>query len=243
MYLLPAIDILDGKVVRLARGDYAAVTVYNADPIEQAQSFKEQGVQWIHVVDLDGARTGLPSATALIEGIIASSGLNVEVGGGIRSLETIERYVSAGAARVVIGTRLASDPAFIREACRRYGDLICAGIDAREGEVAIEGWREGSSIAAAELVGELKGWGIQHLVYTDIARDGMQTGIDAAAYERIAASAGFPVTASGGIATLDDLRALQALGDAVVEGAITGRAIYEGSLSIAEAVALCSPSE
>ncbi|MDR3307324.1 MAG: 1-(5-phosphoribosyl)-5-[(5-phosphoribosylamino)methylideneamino]imidazole-4-carboxamide isomerase [Coriobacteriales bacterium] len=238
MYLLPAIDLLDGKAVRLARGDYDAVTVYNDDPVAQARAFAREGATWIHVVDLDGARSGEPSNTGVIERIIAATGLNIEVGGGVRTLAVIERLVQAGARRVVLGTKLARDPAFAREAVARYGDALCAGVDARDGEVAIEGWREGAGIPAVELIAQLAGWGIQHLVYTDIARDGMQTGIDAAAYVRVAQAAGFPVIASGGISTLDDLRALMALGSQTVEGAIVGRAVYEGSFTVHEAVGL-----
>jgi phosphoribosylformimino-5-aminoimidazole carboxamide ribotide isomerase len=156
----------------------------------------------------------------------------------VRTLESIERLVAAGASRVVIGTRLVTDPAFARKAVERFGDIVCAGVDARAGEVAIEGWRQGSGVAAAELVEQLAGWGIRHLVYTDIARDGMQTGIDAAAYGQLARAAGFPVTASGGISTLDNLRALAALGDDLVEGAIAGRALYERAFTVTEAIAL-----
>jgi phosphoribosylformimino-5-aminoimidazole carboxamide ribotide isomerase len=238
MYLLPAIDLLGGKAVRLARGDYNAVTVYNDDPVDQARRFRDEGAEWLHVVDLDGARSGTPSNSPIIEAVIAATGLRVEVGGGVRTLESIERLVAAGASRVVIGTRLATDPAFARKAVGRFGDIVCAGVDARAGEVAIEGWRQGGGVAAAELVEQLAGWGIRHLVYTDIARDGMQTGIDAAAYGQLARVAGFPVTASGGISTLDDLRALAALGDDLVEGAIAGRALYERTFTVTEAIAL-----
>ncbi|MDR3037457.1 MAG: 1-(5-phosphoribosyl)-5-[(5-phosphoribosylamino)methylideneamino]imidazole-4-carboxamide isomerase [Coriobacteriales bacterium] len=242
MQLLPAIDLLDGKAVRLARGDYDAVTVYNADPVAQARLFADAGAAWIHVVDLDGARTGTPVNSALIERIIDATGLKIEVGGGVRSIQTIEQLAKAGASRVVLGTRLVCDPAFAREAVARFGELICAGVDARAGEVAIEGWREGSGVAVSELVCELKSWGIRHLVYTDIARDGMQTGIDVVAYERIARIAGFAVTASGGISSLDDLRALAALGDGVVEGAIAGRALYEAAFTVQEALAVLGGS-
>jgi phosphoribosylformimino-5-aminoimidazole carboxamide ribotide isomerase len=240
MHLLPAIDLLDGKAVRLARGDYSAVTVYNDDPIEQARRFAAEGARWLHVVDLDGARTGVPANYATVEAIIAATGLEVEVGGGVRSLETLERLASAGASRVVIGTRLVTDPDFAREAVARFGALVCAGVDARAGQVAIEGWRETGGITADALARQLSAWGIRHLVYTDIARDGMQTGIDAATYAEMARAAGFAITASGGVSTLDDLRALAALGDEVVEGAIAGRAIYEGSFTVSEALEECA---
>lgn len=243
MILLPAIDILGGKAVRLAQGSYDAVTVYNEDPAAQALEFKKQGATWVHIVDLDGARTGVPANIETIERIIRTTGLRVEVGGGVRSLETIERLAQAGAARIVLGTKLVTDPDLVREACRRFGGLIVAGVDARDGEVAIEGWREGAGVPAAELVKELKSLGVFHLVYTDIARDGMQTGIDAAAYAAISKSAGFPVTASGGISSLEDLCALARLGTRTVDGAIAGRAIYEGSFTVAEAVALLKKAE
>jgi phosphoribosylformimino-5-aminoimidazole carboxamide ribotide isomerase len=237
MNILPAIDLLGGKAVRLARGDYNAVTVYNDDPVAQALDFAGQGATWLHVVDLDGARSGEAVNHAVIARIIAASGLAVEVGGGVRSLETIERLLDAGATRVVLGTRLATDPAFALEACSRYGDAICAGVDAKEGMVAVQGWTDTTGMPAAELVRKLAGWGIGHLVYTDIAKDGMQTGIDAAAYKQLAEAAGFPVIASGGISTLADLQALAALGDQVIEGAICGRAIYEKNFTVKEAIA------
>ncbi|MDR1422110.1 MAG: 1-(5-phosphoribosyl)-5-[(5-phosphoribosylamino)methylideneamino] imidazole-4-carboxamide isomerase [Coriobacteriales bacterium] len=243
MQLLPAIDLLGGRVVRLARGNFDAVTIYNDDPLAQAQLFADQGVRWLHVVDLDGARTGTPFHLATIEALVACPGLSVEVGGGVRSLETVERLAQAGAQRIVIGTQLISDPEFCRIALRDFGDLICAGVDARNGEVAIEGWREGSGVPAVELIAELAFWGVRHLVYTDIIRDGMQTGIDGAAYQRVAACAGFAVTASGGIGTLDDLRELAVLGDNIVEGAIVGRAIYEGNFTPTEALQAISESE
>lgn len=236
MIFFPAIDILGGKAVRLAKGDYDAVTVYNDDPVAQAHLFAEQGATWIHLVDLDGARQGVPVNASLIERIVTQVGIKVEVGGGVRSLETIERLVGLGAARVIVGTKLAKDPAFIASAVAAFGPHLVAGVDARGGEVAIEGWREGVGIPAEELIAELSGRGIRHLVYTDIARDGMQTGVDAETYRRIAHIAGFPVIASGGVGTLEDLCALAALGPDVVEGAITGRALYEGSFTVAEGV-------
>ena len=239
MYLLPAIDLLDGKVVRLAKGDYNRVTVYNNDPVAQALSFAEQGATWIHIVDLDGARFGVPKHTKTIADIIAATGLCLEVGGGVRGFDAIEQLLKAGASRVILGTKLIADPAFAQEAVALFGeDAVCAGVDARDGEVAIEGWRAGAGVSAIELVGTLASWGIRHLVYTDINRDGMQTGIDAKAYAVIARAAGFPVIASGGISSLDDLRALAALPEGLVEGIIVGRALYEGSFCVADAMEL-----
>lgn len=236
MYLLPAIDMLDGRAVRLAKGDYDAVTVYSDNPVQQAVEFARAGARWLHVVDLDGARSGIPLNLDVIKGVIDATDLNVEVGGGVRSMDTLESLIDAGAKRVVIGTKLITDPDFAKEAVSRFGDAICAGVDAKGGEVAIQGWREGAGIPADELVCELAGWGIRHLVYTDISRDGMQTGIDISTYEHIATIAGFPVIASGGIASLEDIRALAATN--AIEGAIMGRALYERAFSLTDAIAV-----
>lgn len=241
MIVLPAIDLLDGKAVRLAQGDYHRVTVYDDDPVERARSFAEQGATWIHVVDLEGARTGVPAHLETIERIVSETGLRVEVGGGIRTMGTVRAYADAGVSHVVLGTVLVKDPDLARVAAEEYGDMIVAGIDARNGEVALEGWREGAGIPVGKLAQDLMGLGIGTLVYTDIARDGMQTGIDVDAYVRLADMSGAALIASGGIGTLDDLRALAASG--AVWGAITGRAIYEGAFSVAEALAAMAEVE
>lgn len=242
MYLLPAIDILDGKAVRLAKGDYNKVTVYNNDPIDQAKRFADAGAQWIHVVDLNGARSGVQENLALVEAIAEKTGLSIENGGGVRSMEAIARLRDAGVARVVLGTALVASKDFAEEAIQTFGDLLCAGIDARSGEVAVEGWREGAGVPAEELVSEVASLGFKHLVYTDIARDGMQTGIDASAYEHMATVFGNPVTASGGVTNMDDLRNLAAVASSI-EGVITGRAVYEGSLPLEEALDFCAKTE
>jgi phosphoribosylformimino-5-aminoimidazole carboxamide ribotide isomerase len=234
--VFPAIDILGGRAVRLAQGDYDRVTVYNENPVAQAASFAEQGAEWVHVVDLDGARDGVPGNIEIVERIVRDVGIPVQTGGGIRSLETMQRLTDAGVSRMVLGTKLATDPGFVIEAVARFGDGVTAGIDARDGMVAVEGWREGTSTPAAELVAELKELGIRHLVYTDISRDGMQTGVNVDAYEEIAEAAGFPVIASGGVSTLEDFAALAALGPDTVEGAITGRALYEGAFTLKHAI-------
>ena len=238
MEIFPAIDILGGKVVRLARGDYDAVTFYNDDPVQQARFFEQQGATWVHLVDLDGARSGTPVNHEIVRRIIEATNLKVEVGGGVRSLETIENLVESGASRIVIGTKLITDPEFTQEAISIFGDIICAGVDANKGSVAIEGWRKGTSTSSKEIISQLRVWEVKHLVYTDINRDGMQTGIDAENYRQIAHLAGFPVTASGGIHNLDDLRDLKGLGDGIIEAAIIGRALYEGNFSLAEAIGL-----
>ena len=238
MYLLPAIDILGGKAVRLAKGDYDQVTVYNEDPVEQARIFEDAGATWIHMVDLDGAKTGEPVNIAVIERILAATSLKVEIGGGIRTMDTCARLLDAGASRLVLGTALVRDPVFAREAIAAYGDALAAGIDAKAGEAAVAGWREGSGVSAHDLAHEMAELGYRHLVYTDIARDGMQTGIDPIAYEQMAQAFGHPVIASGGVAGLDDIDRLAPIADRI-EGIITGRAIYEGTLPLREAIARC----
>ena len=238
MIVLPAIDILGGRAVRLAQGDYERVTVYNEDPVEQARQFVEAGAEWIHVVDLDGARDGVPGNIGIIERIASETGAKLEVGGGVRTLDTMQRLKEAGVSRVVVGTKLVTDTGFVREAVQCCGDKIVAGVDARDGMVCVEGWREGTAASAQALVSELRKLGLRHLVYTDIARDGMRTGINAPAYVGVAVTAGFPVVASGGVSTLDDIRALRELGPGVIEGVIVGRAIYEGAFTVEEALAV-----
>lgn len=239
MILVPAIDILGGRAVRLKKGDYAQVTVYNDDAVAQARLFEDAGAVRIHIVDLDGARDGAPANIEVISRITRETGVEIEIGGGIRTMETLERYLDAGATRLVLGSALVRDPAFCEVAVSAYPDNIVAGIDAKDGMVAIEGWREGTSVDAVELVGELLSRGIHELVYTDIARDGMQTGIDAAAYGKLAQVAGFPITASGGVAALEDIYALGELPSGSIDGVITGRAIYEGAFSVEEGIAAC----
>lgn len=240
MYLLPAIDILGGKAVRLAKGDYAQVTVYNDDPIAQARAFEAAGARWLHVVDLDGAKSGAADNIAVVEGILAATDLNVEVGGGVRSIEVIERLMRAGVTRVVLGTALVRDPAFAAEAVNRFGgDALVAGIDAKDGEVAVSGWCEGSGIAAHDLAARMADMGYRHLVYTDIARDGMQTGLDPQAYVDMARAFGHPVVASGGVASVTDIERLAPVASSI-EGVIAGRAIYEGAFDVSSGVAACA---
>ncbi len=228
MYLLPAIDILGGKAVRLAKGDYAAVTEYNDDPVLQAQLFEEAGAQWLHVVDLDGAKSGNADNIEVVRAILARTKLSVEVGGGVRSLEVVDRLLDAGANRVILGTALVRDPDFAQAAIEKFGpDALVAGIDAKAGEVAVAGWTEGSGIGAEALAARMAALGYERLVFTDIARDGMQTGFDAAAYQAMAAAFGNPV-----------IQALYPIADAI-EGIIAGRALYERTLTVQEGVAAC----
>ena len=238
MHLLPAIDILGGKAVRLAKGDYNRVTVYNDDPVAQAEAFEQAGADWVHVVDLDGARSGVPENIAIIEAIARKTLLKIEVGGGIRSLETVERLVDAGVSRVVMGTVLVKNPELAQEAITRFPGIMTAGIDARDGEVAVDGWEKGAGVSALELATQMALMGYRHMVYTDISRDGMQTGIDPSAYQKMAQVFGSPVTASGGVATMDDIERLGAVATSI-DGIITGRAVYEGTIDVTAAVERC----
>ena len=238
MQLLPAIDILEGKVVRLAKGDYNAVTIYNDDPVTQAKAFEEMGVEWIHVVDLDGARSGDPSNLPIIEEILSKTLLKVEMGGGIRTMDTLQRIYDAGVSRVVLGTSLISNLEFTREAIAKFPTMLTAGVDAKGGEVAIEGWNDGSGVAAEELIAKMRDLGFQHLVYTDISKDGMQTGLDVDTYVHLAKVFNNPVIASGGVASVADIERLAPVA-ASIEGVIAGRAVYEGTLDISEALRLC----
>lgn len=233
MVLYPAIDILGGKVVRLARGSYEEVTVYDDDPVAKAKSFAAVGASWVHVVDLDGAREGRPVNAPTIKEMVEKSGLHVEVGGGIRSMSSVKAYADAGVERIVLGTALVKDPGFAQRAIERYGTRIVAGIDASDGKVAVEGWLEVSELTAEQLALHYFDLGLRDVVYTDIARDGMQSGVDAEAYAAFAKKTNMNVSASGGVASIDDLVRLAQTGE--VAGAIIGRALYEGSFTLTQA--------
>jgi phosphoribosylformimino-5-aminoimidazole carboxamide ribotide isomerase len=233
--LYPAIDLLDGKVVRLSRGDYDAVTVYNEDPLAQARLFKQAGADYLHVVDLDAARGGDKNNRQVITSLIAESGLNLQVGGGVRDMAAIEWLVNAGAKRVILGTALITDEALVDAAILQYDSYLCAAIDARDGKVAISAWTETSTVDALELAANLASRGIKHYLYTDINRDGLQTGIDIEAYRNMAQATSCPVIISGGVASLDDLRAVKSLGS-LAEAVIVGRALYENNFSTQQAL-------
>lgn len=247
MILFPAIDLIAGNVVRLERGDRARCTVYSNDPAAVARSFVEQGAHWIHVVDLSAAleedEEARAANTEAIKAICAVDGISVDIGGGVRSLARIDELAALGCKRISLGTVLVREPGFAEIAARGFGNLLVADVAARDGEVRVNGWRESVARSVEDVVGELAGLGFKHLVFTDIARDGMQTGIDVAMYQKVAQVAGFPVVASGGISTLEDIRTLAAVGDDVIEGAITGRALYEGRFSLADALAAARGKE
>lgn len=234
MIVFPAIDILDGKAVRLLQGRLDAVTIYNDDPVDQARQWIAQGAEWLHVVDLDGAVTGDPKNIDFLERIVAL-GVPVQTGGGLRSMEMLERLEGIGARRMVLGTALITQPALVGEACERFGGAIVAGIDARDGKVAINGWREGTEYGVLELVRELELLGVKRLAYTDISKDGMQIGVNYGAYRALAGQIDIPMTASGGVSNLDDIRDLHTLG-LQLEGVIVGKALYENSFTLADAI-------
>lgn len=242
MILFPAIDLVGGRVVRLRRGERSLMDVYSDDPVAVARDFAARGARWIHVVDLSAAfqedEAAREANHRAIEGICGVGGIRVDAGGGVRCLADLERLASAGASRVALGTALVRDPDFARQSARDFAELVVADVAARDGMVRVNGWRDGAGLLLDELLGELAGLGYRHLVLTDVARDGMQTGIDVGLYRYAAELVGFPVVASGGIAGLGDLRALATAGGDVIEGAIVGRALYEGSLTLEEALAV-----
>jgi phosphoribosylformimino-5-aminoimidazole carboxamide ribotide isomerase len=235
MQVFPAIDILGGKAVRLRQGLYDQVTVYNEDPVEQARIWAAGGAEWLHVVDLDGARDGVPANIDVIRKVVRAVGVPVQTGGGIRSMDTLDRLYDAGVTRTVLGTSLVTDPGFVEAAAHKHAGVV-AGVDARDGKVAIEGWRQGTEYGVMELIDELARLGIQRVVYTDISRDGMQSGVNVAAYRSLAREAPMTVIASGGVTGLEDVRALASIGRRI-EGVIVGVALYEGRFTLPEAIA------
>jgi phosphoribosylformimino-5-aminoimidazole carboxamide ribotide isomerase len=237
MILYPAIDLKDGQCVRLLRGDMASATVFGTDPAAQARAFAAAGCHWLHLVDLNGAFEGRPVNAAAVAAILAAVTIPVQLGGGIRDRATLEAWLDRGVARVILGTAALRDPGLVRDAARAHPGRVAVGIDARAGRVAVEGWAETSEVTALELARRFEDAGVAALVYTDIDRDGALQGPNVAATAALARAVAVPVIASGGIASLDDLRALKASG-APLDGAISGRALYEGRLDLAEAVTL-----
>ncbi|MGN6765509.1 MAG: 1-(5-phosphoribosyl)-5-[(5-phosphoribosylamino)methylideneamino]imidazole-4-carboxamide isomerase [Rhizobiaceae bacterium] len=238
MILFPAIDLKDGKCVRLKLGDMATATVYNADPAAQARVFEEQGFRWLHVVDLNGAFAGKSINGEAVEAILKATANPVQLGGGIRSLGQIEEWLDRGLARVILGTVAVRDPELVREACREFPGKIAVGIDAKGGKVAVEGWAEASELGAVELAKKFEGAGVAAIVYTDIDRDGVLSGINWDATIGLADAISIPVIASGGLASLDDIRRMTMQDARKLEGAISGRALYDGRIDPKEALAI-----
>ncbi|TSE20245.1 1-(5-phosphoribosyl)-5-(5-phosphoribosylamino)methylideneamino imidazole-4-carboxamide isomerase [Tepidimonas alkaliphilus] len=240
MLLIPAIDLKDGQCVRLKQGDMAQSTVFSDDPAAMARHWVEQGAQRLHLVDLNGAFAGKPRNEAAIRAILREVGdeVDVQLGGGIRDLDTIERYLDAGLRYVIIGTAAVKNPGFLQDACTAFGGHIIVGLDAKDGKVATDGWSKLTGHEVIDLARKFEDYGVEAVIYTDIGRDGMLTGINVEATVRLAQALSIPVIASGGLSGLDDIRRLCEVESEGVEGVICGRAIYSGELDFAAAVRL-----
>jgi phosphoribosylformimino-5-aminoimidazole carboxamide ribotide isomerase len=232
MILIPAIDLKDGQCVRLRQGEMDSATVFSDDPAAMARHWLAQGARRLHLVDLNGAFAGKPKNALAIEGIIKAVGTDipVQLGGGIRDLDTIERYLDTGLRYVILGSAAVKDPGFLHDACDAFPGHIIVGLDAKEGKVAVDGWSKVTHHEVIDLAKRFQDYGVESVVYTDIGRDGMMSGVNIESTVALARALHIPVIASGGITNLDDIRALCAVADEGIEGAITGRAIYEGTL-------------
>lgn len=238
MILFPAIDLKDGACVRLVRGEMGQATIFNTDPAAQAKEFRDAGCEWIHVVDLNGAFAGRPVNGEAVEAILAAVDVPVQLGGGIRDMRTIEMWLDKGVRRVILGTVALRDPLLVKEACARFPSRVAVGIDARGGRVAVEGWAETSDITALDLALKFEDAGVAAIIYTDIDRDGVLVGPNVEATAALARALTTPVIASGGVSSLDDLRALKAVGSSGIAGVISGRALYDGRIDLAAALDL-----
>jgi len=238
MILFPAIDLKDGQCVRLKLGDMDQATVYNPDPAAQAKAFEDQGFEWLHVVDLNGAFAGESVNGAAVDAILKATRNPVQLGGGIRTLDHIENWLARGLARVILGTVAVRDPALVIEACRQFPGKVAVGIDAKGGKVAVEGWAEASELGVIELAKKFEGAGVSAIIYTDIDRDGILAGINWASTLELANAVSIPVIASGGLASLDDISRMLEPDAARLEGAISGRALYDGRIDPRQALAL-----
>lgn len=237
MILFPAIDIRNGRCVRLTEGKFECETIFAEDPAEMAVRWADAGAEYLHVVDLDGALAGQSSNTEVIKRILAKVKIPVQVGGGIRTLANIENMLALGVTRVILGSVAVRDPELVREACQKFPGQVVVGIDAKNGEVAVEGWGIGGGIGAVELAKKMAAVGVEHIIFTDISRDGMLSGVNVEATAELAKASGVKVIASGGVSSLADIKALQAHAADGIEGCIIGKAIYTGALDLKEALA------
>lgn len=233
MKIFPAIDLYGGKAVRLFKGDYAQMTVYGDDPVAIAKTFQKKGAKYLHVVDLEGAEKGSPAHLALIQEIVRETGLFVEVGGGIRSMSTVDAYLKSGANRVILGTAAVTDEDFLRSALAKYGEKIAVGADIKEGKVAIRGWKESSAYTVEAFFEKMQSLGVKTVVCTDVSKDGAMQGANVALYERLKKSFAIDVIASGGVSSLADVAELRKRG---IYGAIIGKAYYIGAIQLEEAI-------
>ena len=238
MILFPAIDLKNGQCVRLEQGDMARATVFNLDPAAQARAFVAQGFEYLHVVDLDGAFAGKPMNAEAVEAMLKAVAVPVQLGGGIRDLKTVEAWLAKGIARVIIGTAAVRDPALVKNAAKKFPGRVAVGLDARDGKVAVEGWAETSQVTALEIATRFEDAGVAAIIFTDIARDGLLKGLNLDATIALAERISIPVIASGGLASIDDVKALLQPRAKKLAGAIAGRALYDGRLNPAVALAL-----
>ena len=238
MIIYPAIDIRGGRCVRLTEGRFDAETVFADDPAEMALKWAGMGAEFLHLVDLDGALAGEGKNVPVIERILQSVNIPVQLGGGIRNLETIEKLLALGVTRLILGSAAVNNPQLVEEACKKYPGHIAVGIDAKNGEVAIEGWGKGSGVAATELAKQMAAYGVETIIYTDISRDGMLSGVNVEATAALARACGVPIIASGGVASLEDIRRVKAVESDGVQGCIIGKAIYNGAVDLKAALAL-----
>ena len=238
MILFPAIDLKNGQCVRLEQGDMARATVFNLDPAAQAKTFEAQGFEYLHVVDLDGAFAGKPVNAQAVEAMLKAVTFPVQLGGGIRDLATVEAWLAKGIRRVIIGTAAVRDPALVKEAAKKFPGRVAVGLDARDGKVAVQGWAETSTVTALQIAQRFEDAGVAAIIFTDIARDGLLKGLNLEATIALADAIAIPVIASGGLASIDDVKALLAPRAKRLEGAISGRALYDGRIDPAEALRL-----
>ena len=238
MIIYPAIDIRGGRCVRLTEGRFDAETVFADDPAEMALKWAGMGAEFLHLVDLDGALAGEGKNVPVIERILQSVNIPVQLGGGIRNLETIEKLLALGVTRLILGSAAVKNPQLVEEACKKYPGHIAVGIDAKNGDVAIEGWGQGSGVAATELAKKMAAYGVETIIYTDISRDGMLSGVNVEATAALARACGVPIIASGGVASIEDIRRVKAVEADGVQGCIIGKAIYTGAVDLKEALAL-----
>jgi phosphoribosylformimino-5-aminoimidazole carboxamide ribotide isomerase len=236
--LFPAIDLKNGQCVRLEQGDMARATVFNLDPAAQAKSFAAQGFEYLHVVDLDGAFAGKPVNALAVEAMLKAVTMPVQLGGGIRDLKTVEAWLDKGITRVIIGTAAVRDPELVKSAARKFPGRVAVGLDARDGKVAVEGWAETSQVTALEIAQRFEDAGVAAIIFTDIARDGLLKGLNLDATIELAGAISIPVIASGGLASIEDVKAMLTPRAKKLEGAIAGRALYDGRLDPASALAL-----
>ena len=238
MILFPAIDLKDGKCVRLKLGELSEATIFNDDPAAQARTFESQGFQYLHIVDLNGAFEGKPVNAEAVDAILSAIDIPVQLGGGIRESETIEMWLSKGVTRVILGTAAVRNPDVVVRACKAYPGRIAVGIDAKDGKVAVEGWAQTSALTAGELAQRFEDVGVAAIIYTDIERDGIMKGLNLEATAALASATKIPVIASGGLASIEDVKALMRPEHAMLEGAIMGRALYDGRIDAREALAV-----